>query len=370
MPFEKVKGNLGFGAMRLKMTDDKVDYGEFNKMIDAFIDAGFNYFDTAHGYIDGKSEIALRECLVSRYDREDYVLADKLSAWLFEKEEDIMPMFNKQLECCGVDYFDFYLFHCINNETYPKHKRCNSFDVIRKLKEQGKIKHIGMSFHDTADYLDTVLTEQPWIEFVQLQFNYLDYDDPGVQSKKCYDVAVKHNKKVIVMEPVKGGYLATLPDKAAEVFPPFGNKTHASYALRFAASFEGVFMVLSGMGDMAMMNDNISTFKPFIPMSEQEMAAAHNAREIIREVRQIQCTKCNYCADVCPKNIPISETFASYNALLAAKKTRAEAKNTLPVTENNAASCIKCGECEKVCPQKITIRTHLEKITRVFKLNK
>ena len=202
--------------MRLKMNDTEVDYNEFNTMIDTFISAGFNYFDTAHGYIDGKSELVVRDCLTSRHPRESYVLADKLSYWCFEKEEDILPLFEKQLERCGVEYFDFYLFHCINHESYEKHKKCNSFEIVKKLKEEGKIKHIAMSFHDTADFLDMVLTEQPYMEAVQLQINYLDYDDPTVQSKECYDVAVKHGKKVIVMEPVKGGALANLPREAAE----------------------------------------------------------------------------------------------------------------------------------------------------------
>ena len=358
------KKNLGFGCMRLKMDGDKVDYEEFSRMIDTFIDAGFNYFDTAHGYIDGKSETAIRDCLAKRYNREDFVLADKLSAWYFEKEEDILPLFEKQLNRCGVEYFDFYLFHCINRETYPKYKSCNGFSIVKKLKEQGKIKHIALSFHDTADFLDTVLTEQPFIEAVQLQINYLDYDDPSVQSKACYDVAVKHGKKVIVMEPVKGGALVNLPDKAEKIFDKINNGSFASYALRYAASFPEVFMVLSGMGNMDMMKDNISTFSPFIPLNDDELKATDKAREIIREVRQIPCTKCNYCAEVCPKNIPISDIFYSYNKFLAAKITRSKAKEEFPADRAGAADCIKCSKCESVCPQNISIRDYLEKIAK------
>ncbi len=365
MIFDKVKKNLGFGCMRLKMNEDKVDYEEFSRMIDTFIDAGFNYFDTAHGYIDGKSETAIRDCLTKRYNREDFVLADKLSAWYFEKEEDILPLFEKQLELCGVEYFDFYLLHCVSRETYPKYKRCNSFNIVKKLKEQGKIRHVALSFHDTADFLDTVLTEQPFIEAVQLQINYLDYDDPAVQSKACYDVAVKHGKKVIVMEPVKGGALANLPDKAAEVFKMLGDGSYASYALRYAASFPEVFMVLSGMGSMDMINDNINTFSPFIPLNDDELKAADRVREIIREVRQIPCTKCNYCAEVCPKSIPISDIFSVYNQYLSAKITSGEAKNTFPKDKSDASNCIKCSKCEKICPQNIPIKEHLEKITKM-----
>lgn len=361
MAFEKIKKNFGFGCMRLKMTDGQVDYDEFNRMIDKFIASGFNYFDTAHGYIDGKSETAIRDCLAARYNREDFVLANKLSSWFFEKEEDIIPLFESQLKLCGVEYFDFYLFHCLTRETYPKHKACNSFEIVKKLKEQGKIKHIAMSFHDTADYLDLILTEQPFIEAVQLQFNYLDYDDPDVQSKACYDVAIKHGKKVMVMEPVKGGALVNLPTEAAEIFDNLNGGSYASYALRFAASFPEVVMVLSGMGSMDMMTDNLKTFSDFFPLSIEELKATDSVREIIRKVRQVPCTGCKYCTDVCPKNIAIPEIFTIYNKYLSAKITCGETKHTLP-TEHPITDCIKCGKCEKNCPQNIDIRKHLEDI--------
>lgn len=365
MNCDNIKNKLGFGCMRLKMTDDKVDYEEFNRMIDAFIAAGFNYFDTAHGYIDGKSEIAIRDCLTSRYKREEYILADKLSAWYFEKEEDIVPLFESQLKLCGVEYFDFYLFHCLTRTSYPKHKECHSFEIVKKLKEQGKIKHIAMSFHDTADILDMILTEQPDIEAVQLQINYLDYDDPGVQSQACYDVAVKHGKKVIVMEPVRGGYLVNLPDQAKEVFDRLNGGSYASYALRYAASYPEVFMVLSGMGNMDMMQDNINTFSDFVPFSKEEYEATDRVREIIRKVRQIPCTGCNYCTEVCPEGIPIPELFSIYNKVLAAKITSGQAKETFPKDKASASACIKCGKCEKVCPQSIDIRQQIEKISKM-----
>ncbi len=365
MSFDKINKKLGFGCMRLKMSDGKVDYDEFNRMIDAFIGAGFNYFDTAHGYIDGMSETAIRDCLAARYSRHKFLLADKLSSWYFEKEEDIIPLFESQLKLCGVEYFDFYLFHCLTRGSYPKYKECNCFETIKKLKEQGKIKCIAMSFHDTADILDMILSEQPCIEAVQLQFNYLDWDDPGVQSKACYDVAIKHGKKVIIMEPVKGGQLVNLPDKAAKVFDELGGGSYASYALRFAASFKDVIMVLSGMGNMAMMEDNVNTFLNFVPLSSQELAATERARAIIREVRQIQCTACNYCAEVCPKNIAVSGIFSVYNKYLAAKITAAQAKDSFPNGAGTAADCVKCGKCEAICPQNIDIRNHLEKIAKL-----
>ena len=362
---DEVKGKLGFGCMRLPMNDNEVDKNEFNRMIDAYMKAGFNYFDTAHGYIDGKSETAIRDCLSARYNREEFILVNKLSYWYFEKQEDIVPLFEKQLELCGVDYFDFYLFHCLNHEGYEKHKKCNTFEVVKKLKEQGKIKHIGMSFHDTADYLDLILTEQPYMEAVQLQINYLDYDDPTVQSKACYDVAVKHGKKVIVMEPVKGGALADLPDEAAKVLVELGEGSEASYALRYAASYPEVFMVLSGMGNMEMMNDNIKTFKNFTPIDEKDMKTFDTVREIIRRVKQLPCTKCNYCAEVCPSNIPISEVFAIYNGFMGAKISRDETKELLSAYHKKIAACIKCGKCEKNCPQSIRIREELERIEKI-----
>ncbi len=365
MAFDKVKKNLGFGCMRLPMMDDRVDYEEFNCMIDAFIGAGFNYFDTAHGYIDSKSETAVRDCLVARYKREEYVLADKLSAWYFEKQEDIVPLFEKQLKRCGVEYFDFYLFHCLTRDSYPKHKQCKSFEIVQELKAQGKIKHIAMSFHDTADILDMILTEQPCIEAVQLQINYLDYDDPGVQSKACYDVAVKHGKKVIVMEPIKGGHLVNLPQKATDLFDALQGGSYASYALRYAAGYPEVFMVLSGMGNMEMMQDNLRTFSPFVPLTAEELTATDRAREIIREAKKIPCTKCNYCAEVCPKHIPISELFAVYNEFLSAKITKGAAKAAFPTDGALAADCIGCGKCETVCPQGIDVKQRIENISKL-----
>jgi len=361
---EKIKGKLGFGCMRLPMQNNEVDQDEFNRMIDAYMAAGFNYFDTAHGYIEGKSETAIRDCLSARYERDRFILANKLSYWCFEKEEDVLPLFHKQLALCGVDYFDFYLFHCMNQEGYAKHKKCNTFEIVKKLKEEGKIKHIAMSFHNTADVLDQILSEQPYMEAVQLQINYLDYDDPTVQSKKCYDVAVAHGKKVIVMEPVKGGALAELPEKAAKELSALGMGSPASHAIRYAATFPEVFMVLSGMGNMDMMNDNIKAMQSFVPYNEKELAVFDRVREIIREVRQLPCTKCNYCAEVCPSGIRISQLFAQYNRFLAAKISHTEAKEAL-LACGGAQSCVQGGKCESNCPQSIKIREELEKIRRL-----
>lgn len=363
----KIKGSLGLGCMRLPMADNEIDKEEFCRMIDVFIKSGFNYFDTAHGYIDGKSEKAVRECISSRYNREDFVLANKLSGWYFEKEEDIIPLFESQLELCGVDYFDFYLFHAMCSDLYEKHKRCKTFDTVKKLKELGKIRHIGMSFHDTAEVLDMILKEQPCIEVVQLQINYLDYDDPTVQSKACYDVAVGYGKKVIVMEPVKGGALANLPDEASKIIAALGDGSPASYALRYAASFPEVFMVLSGMGNMDMINDNINTFTELKKVDEKELEAFEEIRRIIRKFKQLPCTKCNYCREVCPKDIPISKCFTVYNELMGAKISRSEAKEQFIPFGDKLSECEKCGKCEANCPQNIEIRENLERILRMIR---
>ena len=363
--FENVKRNFGFGFMRLPMKDGEVDKAQVNMMVDTFIEAGFNYFDTAHGYIDGKSERAIKDCLTSRYPRESYVLANKLSEWFFEREDQVLPLFEEQLKICGVEYFDFYLFHALNRNSYKKHKSCNTFDIVKRLHEEGKVKHISMSFHDTADVLDMILTEQPQIEVVQLQINYLDYDDPEIQSKLCYDVAVKHGKKVIVMEPVKGGALVNLPSPAIELFDTIGKAAPVSYALRYAASFPEVFMVLSGMGNVDMVNANIKTMYPFVPLSEKEIEITDRVRDIIRQYNQIPCTKCRYCSEVCPKNIPIADLFAVYNEYALAKEGETETVSKLSKFEVKAQDCIECGKCEKICPQNIDIREKLKKLAKM-----
>ena len=367
--FEEVKRNFGFGCMRLPMKDGEVDKEEVNRMVDTFIASGFNYFDTAHGYIEGKSERAICNCLTSRYDREKYVLANKLSDWFFKTEEEIRPLFEQQLAICGVDYFDFYLFHALNRNSYKKHKECNSFAIVNQLKKEGKVKHIALSFHDTADILDLILTEQPQIEAVQLQINYLDYDDPEVQSKLCYDVAVKHGKKVIVMEPVRGGALVNLPAEAVEKFAKISDKKPVSYALRYAATFPEVFMVLSGMGNMEMMQENIATMHPFMPLNDKELETTDEVREIIRKYHQIPCTKCRYCAEVCPTNIAIADMFSVYNEHALAQITRKEVAVKLSAFDTQATECIECGACENICPQNINIREYLKKLAKMSAKN-
>ena len=364
----EIKKNFGFGCMRLPMNGEDVDTAQFCKMVDAFLDNGFNYFDTAHGYISGKSETALRECLTSRYPRSSYILTNKLSNGFFETSEDIRPFFESQLAVCGVDYFDYYLMHAQNANYFEKYKLCRAYETAFELKDEGKIRHVGISFHDKADVLDRILTEYPNIETVQIQFNYLDYDDPDVEGKKCYDVCRKHGKPIIIMEPCKGGSLVNLPSGADTFFKELGTNGAASYAIRFAAGFDGVMMVLSGMSDMNQMNDNISFMKDFKPLDEKELEAVKCVCEVLKCADIISCTACRYCVDGCPKKILIPDLFACMNAKTAYRNGNSDYYYHEVHTANSgkAGDCIKCGKCEAVCPQHLQIRMLLDKVAAEF----
>jgi len=350
MSFESIQKNFGFGLMRLPMIGDQVDIEQTKKMVDAFLERGFNYFDTAHGYIDGKSELAARECLTSRYPRERYILTNKLSGNYFSSGEEIRPLFESQLEACGVSYFDFYLMHAMNKARFDSYCEMKAIEICQELKAEGKIRHIGMSFHDKAEVLDHILTQWPMIEVVQLQFNYVDFEDEKVESRKCYEVCRKHGKPVIVMEPVKGGSLVNLPEAAQKVLDNLKGGSNASYAIRFAAGFEGIMMVLSGMSSLAQMEDNISFMADFQPLNEAEQEAVKKVCAIFRNQGLIPCTACRYCTEVCPQEIAIPELFACLNA-----KTSGEHVN-YPQGTTPASQCVKCGACEKICPQNLNIR--------------
>ncbi len=366
--FKGVRKNFGFGCMRLPMKGDNVDYAEFNKMIDTFIENGFNYFDTAHGYLNGKSETALHDCLVKRYPRDKYILTNKLTVEYFNSKEEVRPFFESQLKICGVDYFDFYLMHAQSKEIFAKFKRCRAYEQALEFKAEGKIKHFGISFHDTAEVLDEILTEYPQIEVVQIQLNYVDYDDPAVQSRKCLEVCNKHNKPVIVMEPVKGGNLVNLPEDAKKYFEELGNASAASYAIRFAAGGKGVFMVLSGMSDTSQMNDNISHMKDFKPLDEKELQAVQSVCAVFRAMNLIPCTACRYCTAGCPKKISIPDLFACMNTKNIYHDWNANYYYNKVHTQSGgkASECIKCGKCEKACPQHLPIRNLLQDVAKEF----
>ena len=365
---DKIKKNFGFGCLRLPMKDGEVDKEQMCKMVDTFLEQGFNYFDTAHGYLDGKSELALRDCLTSRHERSEYILTNKLTNFYFKSEEEIRPFFESQLKACGVDYFDFYLMHAQSEEIFKYFKKCHAYEIALQLKEEGKIRHFGISFHDKAEALDQILTEYPQIEVVQIQFNYLDYEDPAVQSRKCYEVCRKHNKPVLIMEPVKGGNLVNLPEDAKKVLDDLHGGSPASYALRFAAGFEGVLMVLSGMSNMEQMEDNISFMKDFQPLNEKEMEAVYKVADIFHQKHAIACTACRYCTAGCPKQISIPDLFACMNAKKVFNDCNANYyySNAYTVHNGIASDCIKCGKCEKACPQHLPIRDLLEDVAKEF----
>ena len=357
--FPEIKKNFGFGMMRLPMVGEEVDIPLTTKMVDAFLSAGFNYFDTAHPYIQGKSELAIKECLTSRYPRDRYVLANKLSGGCFETEEEILPFFQNQLEACGVAHFDFYLLHAVSAKRDELYTRTRSYEIVKELKAQGKIRHMGFSFHDSADFLDRFLTAHPEMEFVQIQFNYADYEDPKVESRKCYEVCRKHGKPVVIMEPVRGGSLVNLPQEALEMM----DGSPASYAIRYATGFPGVAMVLSGMSDMAQMADNLSFMTDFVPLSEKEQKIVAHARTLYQAQHRIPCTACRYCVDGCPAGIPIPEIFALFNQTKTEEGQPGQDYAVLPV---KADACIECGQCEAACPQHLHIRRLLKEAAKAF----
>ena len=377
--FKEIKGHLAFGMMRLPMKDGEIDHEAVSAMADRFIERGFNYFDTAHGYHDGKSEIAVRECVSKRHDRSEFLLTDKLTDEYFKSEEDIRPFFESQLEACGVEYFDFYLMHAQNAVNFEFFKKCRAYETAFKLKEEGRIRHVGLSFHDKAEVLDRILTEYPEIEVVQIQFNYLDYEDLVVESRKVYEVCRKHSKPVLVMEPVKGGNLVNLPEEAQKVLDDLRADTgsdcsNAGYALRFAAGFDGMEMILSGMSNMEQMEDNLNIFTAaggdFEPLTGKDHEALKKVAEIFRGLGMIPCTSCRYCIEEnhCPMEITIPSLFQTYNSdLMFGNVVPWMTYDKLTADgHGKAGDCIKCGMCEAVCPQHLEIRDLLVKVAERF----
>lgn len=363
---------LGFGLMRLPLADandmTKIDYETFSKMADCYMEAGFNYFDTAVPYHGGKnSEIAFRECVAKRYPRKAYTITDKLSFFIVQKAEELEDFFAGQLESCGVEYFDYYLLHSMNKDYLELAEKIDAFDFVQKKKAEGKIKHIGFSFHDKAEVLDEFLTRHPEMEYVQLQLNYADWENFDVQSRACYETAVRHGKQILVMEPIKGGLLVNIPDEAKTVLKEAEpDMSIASWAIRFVASLPNVAMVLSGMSDMEQMKDNLSYMSDFKPLTESEKQIIDRVTEIILSKEKIACTCCRYCVDGCPQKIAIPDYFKLMNDISKfGDEYTPKAKQSYDYTtgvlgKGKASACVKCGQCEAHCPQHLPIIKFLE----------
>ena len=367
---ENVK-KLGFGAMRLpKLEDGSFNMPMIKDMVDLFLKRGFTYFDTAYVYDSGGSERALNEALVSRYPRDSYTIATKLPSWHLKSLESRDEVFQESMDRLGVDYVDYYLLHNVNKETIGNFDKYDCWTWLEEQKANGKAKHVGFSFHDTADMLDEVLTKHPFVDFVQLQINYIDMDSPKVQSAKVLEVARSHGKPVVVMEPIKGGMLATPPQDAIDAFAAVNpDASPASFAVRYVASQEGVFMVLSGMSSLEQMEDNSSFMENFHPLNEEENAAVAKAVEALNAVPTVPCTSCQYCMEGCPMSIPIPRYINLLNNIRRYGFT-ANTPRSYNMSKDNggdAWDCIGCGQCESVCPQHLEIPKYLEELSSHFK---
>jgi predicted aldo/keto reductase-like oxidoreductase len=365
---------LGYGFMRLpllKVNDLKsIDYSLVNECVDYFIKEGFTYFDTAYIYHEGLSEEAIKQCVVQRYPREEYTIATKMPLFLVNELSDYERIFNEQLKRCGVDFFDYYLLHSITNVRYENDLvKKDGFIFLQELKKQGLVKKIGFSFHDDAKTLAKILQEHPEVEFVQLQINYVDWDNDAIQSRLCYEVACQYHVPVIIMEPIKGGSLAKLPLEIEGLLKKdHENDSIASWALRYAGSLDNVMMILSGMSDLSQVIDNTKTMKEFKALNKQEYQILNDVKEKINNLILVQCTNCRYCLEGCPQNIPIPEYFALYNNQHQFNLAPAMYNYYYSLSENGnkASACIACQKCEQICPQHLSIIKYLKKVAEIF----
>ena len=369
---------LGFGLMRLPLADPadatKVDYDTLCKMTDRYMEAGFNYFDTAFPYHGGgNSEIAFRECVAKRYPRDSYTLTDKLSFFVVQKAEELEGFFQAQLERCGVDYFDYYLLHSMNKEYLELAERIGAFEFVAQKKAEGKIRHVGFSYHDKADVLNEFLIRHPEMEYVQLQLNYADWENVEVQSRKNYETAVRHGRQILVMEPVKGGLLSNVPPEAEKLLKDAEpDMSVASWAIRYVASLPNVAMVLSGMSSMEQMEDNLSYMSDFKPLTESEKQLVEQVARIIVSRESIACTACRYCTDGCPQKIGIPDYFKLMNDISKFGDRQVQMSKsyynhyTGNLGMGKASACIQCGQCESKCPQHLPIIKYLEDTAKML----
>lgn len=364
---------LGFGLMRLPQLDPddwtKVDWETTKQMVDRYMEAGFTYFDTAYVYHGDQSEKVFGELVAERYPRDSFTITTKMPVFMIKSAEEYHKIFAEQLERCHVEYFDYYFLHAIGKNTYGDIQAMKGFEFMQKKKAEGKIRHIGFSYHDDAATLDEILTDHPETELVQLQLNYIDWEDESVQSRKCYEVCVKHGVKVSVMEPLKGGSLVRLPEAAEKILKEANpSASLASWGIRYAASLENVVIVLSGMSNLEQLEDNISYMKNFQPLTEEERTTIQQTVEIIHDSIAIPCTACRYCIEGCPKHIAIPEYFALYNnqkqfGLLAGLATTYA---NLTEKHGKPEDCIGCKKCEAHCPQHLPITENLKLVAEAF----
>ena len=368
---------LGMGMMRLPLLDENdfksVDYEQVNKMVDEYMDEGFNHFDTAYIYHEGVSEDAFKKCVVERYPRESFKIATKLPLFVITEESQLEPLFKDQLKKCGVDYFDYYMLHNVSGFTETAWKNVDLYSFIQKKKEEGYIKHIGLSTHGNAEFLDEILVEHPELEFVLLQINYLDWEDEGIESKKCLEVARKYNKPVMIMEPYKGGFLADVPDEAEKIMKDYNpDKSVVSWAMRFVANLDDICVVLTGASNLKQLKDNISEFKNADPLNDEELNILKKVSEIINSNITVDCTKCRYCVDSCSSEIDIAKIFDLYNKhkMLDTDEWTQLGNAYLNYSKlpgvGIASDCIECDLCIEECPQEINIPKVLKNVAETF----